>query len=350
MNVFIVTVYDSINCGSYWQAFALKEAISEFGCNVYFLKRDKSAGASSSWKSQIKTFLRLCKNKGLMSGVRYKKSLFAFNKIQKTLPVSDEKDIADCFVLGSDTIWNLNSKYFTNHAGTYWGYDFFPSTVITYAVSAANTVQSQVTDDMHQAVGKYKAISVRDNLTRNLILNDTSREIQTVCDPTLLLNKDKYKQWIDTEASPGFVFLYLFKQLSSTGIKLVTSFAKERGLRIVNGGSFDKPEFCDESIVIEPKSFLSHMYMAEYIITDTFHGAIFSANFNKKFVVLNRNKNKVNEFLDLAGIKSRIVNDENDLIDVLQSPIDYRIANMKLESLRMHSLDFLKKSITGVET
>ena len=58
----------------------------------------------------------------------------------------------------------------------------------------------------------------------------------------------------------------------------------------------------------------------------------------------------MNEFLDLAGIKSRIVNDENDLIDVLQSPIDYRIANMKLESLRMHSLDFLKKSITGVET
>ena len=47
MKVCIVTVYNSENCGSYWQAFALCSYLKQGGCDVSFMKR-KRKGTSHS--------------------------------------------------------------------------------------------------------------------------------------------------------------------------------------------------------------------------------------------------------------------------------------------------------------
>lgn len=347
LKVSIVTVYDSINCGSYWQAYALGKVIGDFGCDVVYNKRKKSGGASSSSAEQFKKFFSLCAKRGISAGMMYTKSLKTFKKSQKKLPISDSVNDIDCFVLGSDTIWNLDSNYFRLHSGTYWGIDFFPKKVISYAASAANTKADKVTEELHDAVGKMYAVSVRDSHTYSLIEHDNSKGISFVCDPTLLLQKEDYLQLAPVPVKKGFVFLYVFKELSKEQMTALKEFCKERNLRIVKGTSFYRPSYCDEVVMAEPVTFLSHMLEADYIITDTFHGAVFSVNFNKRFISLDRGKNKVREFLSGVGLENRLIGEDGNISDTLAKDIDYSSANRKIKMLRDESLYFLKSNIVG---
>ena len=324
LKVSIVTVYDSINCGSYLQAYALGKVIGDFGCDVVYNKRKKSGGASSSSAEQFKKFFSLCAKRGISAGVMYTKSLKTFKKSQKKLPI-----------------------YFRLHSGTYWGIDFFPKKVISYAASAANTKADKVTEELHDAVGKMYAVSVRDSHTYSLIEHDNPKGISFVCDPTLLLQKEDYLQLASVPVKKGFVFLYVFKELSKEQMTALKEFCKERNLRIVKGTSFYRPSYCDEVVMAEPVTFLSHMLEADYIITDTFHGAVFSVNFNKRFISLDRGKNKVREFLSGVGLESRLIGEDGNISDTLAKDIDYSSANRKIKMLRDESLYFLKSNIVG---
>ena len=121
MIVCIVTVYDSINCGSFWQAYALGNIIQSQGCKVVYWKRDKRGGASSSTYFKVKKTIKYIIKYGVNCGLKYYMSLKKFKTLQKSFEIIDSNQNADCFILGSDTIWNLDSHYFNLHYKTYWG-------------------------------------------------------------------------------------------------------------------------------------------------------------------------------------------------------------------------------------
>ena len=115
MTVCIVTVYNSENCGSFLQAFALYDYLKEAGHKVYFFKRD-TKGTSHSLKphfeESIKRILKLKFKALIAEWQRYA----SFSAAQKIFPAisrdSAEYKSVDCFVIGSDTIWNLDNRYF----------------------------------------------------------------------------------------------------------------------------------------------------------------------------------------------------------------------------------------------
>ena len=345
MKTCIVTVYDSINCGSYWQAIALGDVLRQMGCEVQYLRRNQK-GASSSTSTRIRAILSNCWHGRFAVAGRYLLAVKKFRRFQSKLNIVDETDGIDCFVLGSDTIWNMDSRYFREHASTYWGIDFFPRKTITYAASAANTKAEKISKELHDAVGKLYAVSVRDQHTRELVKDDTDKEVRTVCDPTLLLRKSDYQKYIGSNTEKkGYVYLYLNAPLSRTQSDELKAFCRDKGLSIINGFTYNKPDYCDKCIVAEPKSFLTYMFYADYIVTDTFHGTVFSVNFNKPFVSLTRGKNKVKEFLDICGLADRGHEDDAGMVGKLSLPIDYAPVNAEISALREKSLSYLREAI-----
>ena len=84
---------------------------------------------------------------------------------------------------------------------------------------------------------------------------------------------------------------------------------------------------------------------AEYVVTNSFHAAVFSILFQKQFVVLTHDRggnNRLETLFDTLGIKGRSMNDIASISTILSDEIDYDIVNKKLEESRMSSEAFLK--------
>ena len=113
-----------------------------------------------------------------------------------------------------------------------------------------------------------------------------------VCDPTLLMSEKDYLEISkDVKEKYKYIFLYLFEDLSKTQGDKLKEFAKNNNLKIISGKSNNY--YCsDKHIINAPQTFLNYMSNAEYVITDTFHGVIFSTNLEKNIWLLIEKKSK----------------------------------------------------------
>lgn len=346
MKVCIITVYDSINCGSYLQAYVLGKICESLGCDVYYLKRsfkDKIQLKLSHLKKTLKLMIKK-DFKAYYEKIELDK---CFNKIQNNLKIITKKEMfkIDCIIIGSDTLWNINAKYFKKNYKLFFGGEFENKKCITYAVSSANAKVEKILKlpNIKSYVNKLYKISVRDNATKEVAEKLSDKNIELVCDPTLLFSISEYKNLIGKrKEEKKYIYLYLFDDLNKYQIENVKKFSKDMNLIIVDGNL--NKSWADTSIQNTPDNFLNYMYYADYVITDTFHGTIFSINFNKQFVTINREKNKVNEFIFICDLKNRL-SEKNTLSNILQEDINYKKVNQILDNYKEKSINYLKKAL-----
>lgn len=314
---------------------------------MFFIERK---GGSSSILFKVKAVIVESLKKGIKKGIKKIKTFKEFGKEQKEFKIikkdSNKYKNVDLILLGSDTIWNLDSKYFRDNYKKYFGGIFKNKVVASYAASVANTSFEKISEykDIPEMLEKLRYISVRDQETFSTITKLTNKKVEIVCDPTILLNKGDYKEIIKNEiVEKDYIFLYLFEKLSKKQIKSLKEFAKKRNLKIISGNN--EFEYCDKEIVNVPYNFLKYMYNATYIVTDTFHGTVFSSNLEKQFIVINRKKQKVNNFLKQIGLEERIIDNSDEGIERLLEEIDYNECKEKLENIRNSSKQYLKEII-----
>lgn len=345
MRVCIVTVYNSINSGSFWQARALGLFLERLGIDVVYLKRKNSIESSSSKIYQISYIMKKFLKKGFSESKKTYQMFKDFKKSQSSFKIIPNKEKyfrdVDLFILGSDTIWNLDENFFRKNYKVYFGGIFKNKDVISYAASIANTSIEKIKEykDIPIMLNNLKGISVRDENTYTMVKELSQNNVRLVCDPTLLLTKRDYMEMEKIPKKKDYIFLYLATQLSKNQIKDIKEFAEKNDLKIIST-IFDR-EYCDRYIVNNPNNFLNYMIYADYIITDTFHGTIFSANLEKNFVVINRNKQKVNNFLETVKLNNRLINEET-ITEKFTKTINYDYCNEKLEEFRNESLNFIK--------
>lgn len=351
MNIGIVTVYDSINSGSFWQAYVLGQYLSELGHTVCYLKREKDVHCSSHFLHQSRLLLALAVKRGVKNALHYQQTITQFKQSVRKMTVAratdKNLDQIDCVILGSDTIWNLDSTYFLKHARRYWGMDFQDQKIVTYAGSVGNTATEKIIDHAiyKEYVKNWDHISVRDPYTKSIIAKLTDQPIDMVCDPTLLFDKDRYANMVGSAmVKEKYMFLYYFSFLTDQQKRAIKEFAAKHNLKIA-GLHFDA-SLCDVEYINAPDNFLNYFYYADYVITDTFHGTVFSVNLEKNFVAVNKNKRKVNDFLSSVALEDRLVDNNDDITWKLQEPIDYDTPRKKVEDLRKASKGFLEKTLS----
>lgn len=345
MNICIVTVYNSLNSGSFFQAYSLGKFLEKKNINVYYLN---VSNPSVSYLHYIYRLLRLFFH-GDFKMIKLEKERYnQFKRCHKKLRIikkkSKEYKEIDTFILGSDTIWNVEDCYFQKMKKTFFGYFFKDKRVISYAPSFANTNYEIIDKDysIREMLKEIDSISVRDNYSKKIIKNLLKKEVKVVCDPTFLLEKEDYKDFIKKTRKEEYIFLYLFEKLSESYYKELNKFSKENNLKIISGTKIYNSNYSNNY----PENFISNIYGAKYVITDTFHGTIFSTIFEKNFVVIDKNKNKVNDFLLQVSLENRKISDnDNDLIKKLNENIQYDSIKNKINMFKNESQNFLLQEI-----
>ena len=347
MNCGIVTLYNSENCGSFLQAYALMQNIKEDGCDAKIIHHgfwDHSSSRRKFIKAMSKAALG-----GNFTGAKrlWARRLLFKQAISKSLPVTRDMESMDCYVLGSDTIWDVSIPFFRNHADFFWGTQFEKAKVISYAPSVGFAKAEDIAKCgfIRDALNRMSAVSVRDEASRALLQPYCDKEIQIVCDPTYLLDRAEYDAIAKPTDLKDFLFIYYYGKMPAADRQAIQAFAKEKGLKTVTFGGGNL--WCDLSLAYDPLLFLSIYDKADYIITNTFHGTVFATIYEKRFAVLKNDKPKVLDVLAMCGMSDKMTNTSEDLANILDSHFDYEVTRQRIAREREKSLQFLKAAIEG---
>ena len=337
----ILTVYNSENCGSFWQARALQKYLYENGYEVFFLRRNM-AGTSHTVKGLVRSILSALCHRNIPCAIRRWKQYQVFSVDTKVFPITTSCDETfDLCVLGSDTIWNIDDSYFLNERKVYWGDCAKSRKKISYAASLGNTSLSKVQQypELVDSLKKLNAISVRDNHTLKVIQSLQDSDVTLVCDPTLLYSKDFYNNYIETPINWNYIFVYYFQKMPEELESSIVHYAKEHGLKIIVMGESMKT--CNIRDYFSPMLFLNRFAYADLVVTNTFHGTIFSTIFERQAVFNSMGKQKVKDVLDRFGLADHDYAVCNDFESILQSEIQYDIVRERVRRFRQDSRHFL---------
>ena len=371
----ILTFFDEKNYGAALQAFSLQEKIKELGHKPYFINWHDSLNKTCSkpsnfskfkkfliqYKLNIKSY-KIYKNSSLKT-----KNLFCnfkndFFNIDYT-PVYDYKDLRDItykyngFITGSDMVWtdigqNLNT-YFLQFASFDKRGSFSPS------LTGLNKRTEQEKIQLINYIKSIKYLSFREREGIEFAKKECEREAILTVDPTLLHSK---KEWCnllnlnDKHNDKPYIICYMFGGIPSILNKNIHKFAKINGFDIkyipmtVNEVMNDIKR--GNAASYGPKEFVQLFFDASFVITNSYHGFLFSLISNIPYVVVKRensnkwkaNEERISSLLNLIGESKRYITLEDSIsIDLLK--IDYNKINSILAKLVNKSVAFLKSEI-----
>ena len=349
MKTVIVTPYNSENCGSFLQAWALQKVLENHGYQAEILKRSlKDTPYSTAGHLKLILIKTLKGQPGQVRLIR--KTSANFRNAQKKLHIVKDYDPDACFILGSDTIWNFSSDYFRRHARLYLGLDQGPENCITYAASVSDTDEKTFASvpDVSSALNTLDSISVRDIRTQDMVKQFTERETAMVCDPTILLEPKYFAEILkEPQETQPYILIYYFRRFDEETKKHILELKEKKGLKLISfGGS---RTWCDTCVPYDPFTFLGYMKNASFVITDTFHGTLFSVIYERKFADYAKGRKKIVDFLNKVHMNNCIAEKDTDLNLLYERAYDYASVNKETEQMRKESEAWLMRALAEME-
>lgn len=286
----------------------------------------------------------------------YNSYLAKFANVSKAIYKSDNFvevcPKADIYVTGSDQVWN--SSYNEGFDGHYF-FENFPADAVkvAYSSSVGNVkIGKEEYDKMKTALHSYKAISVREVSAKELI-ESMGYEVVHLLDPTFMLNADEWKPYMSERMiREPYLLVYLPYNTHDRVLiyKSVRKIADRKKLKVIAfSWNIFPDKLADKTIFFaNPGDFLSLMYYAEYVITNSFHGTAFSINLNKQFSVYAPTgyATRIISILDLCALNGRLLESDEIISDAkMDCQIDYGMVNSVLEKEREKANEFLTKAL-----
>ena len=179
------------------------------------------------------------------------------------------------------------------------------------------------TKQCREWVKEFKAVSVREASGVALCENYLSVNAIHVLDPTLLLTKDIYENLclsIKPMCNEPFLVAYIL-DLTDEKVCLVNNIAKSKGLKCLIVSA-------EKNISITVEQWLSMFRDAEYVVTDSFHGTVFSLIFRKSFnAIINseRGSSRFESLLSIFNLQNRLIYDKDESVEpkeIVWKPIE----------------------------
>lgn len=335
--IHIATLWDSNNYGAYLQAYSLATFLTRNNFEVSFLKecRCNETKSFNTIISLLKCFFKFWNREFLY----YKRLEKAYAKPLKRFKLDTLDGKVYATVIGSDEVWNVSNPHF-KHLPLYVGDGVNSDCVLSYAPSCNNTDK----DQFEKVYGKspfsqMDYISVRDDSTLNLVKSFGVDNLVKVLDPTFLL--DNYNDILKQSSLENYILIYGYS-FSDTEIRIIKKFANQRNLKLVSVGVY--LAWTDLQIPASPDEFLGLVKNANYVVTSTFHGTVFSIIFNKQFIVFAREKKKVLELLHDFMLSKRNAS-IYDFTIVSEEVINYEAINRIIAERKEESISFLLNSL-----
>lgn len=252
----------------------------------------------------------------------------------------------DGFVCGSDTIFCIDeSNGFDD--GFFANYSIMRQHSIAYAASFGDTrISDKEYVELNKKLQNFRAIGLRENRMVGYVSGHTDVPVQKTIDPTLLLNSEEYAEITSDRLIEDRYLLLYTRRYNEKMQRYAEEMANRNGWKIVEislrATNEEKGHIMMYKAGVE--EFLSLVKYAEYIVTNSFHGLMFSVQFKKQFAIFSRETgdSKIAEALELFGLQDYLLADyQDDLLHV----DNYDMVHEKIAKARKDSLSFLEKEL-----
>lgn len=373
----LITIYHVPNYGSVLQAYATQCAIENLGFECIILNYNYP----NEWhtcqrhprKSNLikKGIIKVAKLLSLKAAYRKAKKLqqfrnnyYHFSKNYLNLDALKCENWNDyyAFVAGSDQIWNYRFTF----ADSAFMLSFVPDG--KYRISLASSFSSNsIPDNLKQKyktnLQKFDALSVRETNGRSIIENDLNikKDVKVLLDPSLLLSKE---DWLANfpikrrKQADKYILLYLLTYAFEPRpyvYQVVRHFQEKYGYKIIAIEGYAPPKkalglrmtnMTDAGI----ENYLDLLANAEIIITTSFHGTAFAANFGIPLVSIipsNGGDDRQSSLLNQLNMKQCITPIDSDITKI--NPFyDTETSQKKLATLREDSLNWIRNSLQNL--
>lgn len=258
----------------------------------------------------------------------------------------------DAFLVGSDQIWRKDyvdvRTYFLEFLKKY------PNKIkVSYAASFGRDNLDDWTDKelntCEQLLSSFDGVSVREDKGVEICKRYLHKEAELVLDPTMLLTTDHYRNMtMGEQTAHQGIFCYIL-DMTDEKRQIVEYLSSELQLKpFYFYSSQDINNHTGEEILPSVESWINELSNADFVITDSYHGTVFSILFNKQFISISNFKRGQSRFLSLLNtfhITNRLINSIKEVEEMDLSSIDYRSVNEILIKERRKSIDFLKKHL-----
>lgn len=382
MKIGILTTPLFYNFGGILQCYALKTTLQENGYDVkvidiqyakqniisilknivkglikrFFLKDKEAIIYNATWSRRGRDIIS--QNVKPFVEKNIKERTAKLNGVKK-LHVSKELiDEFDAIVVGSDQVWRpLFSDVYTYFLG------FIESKHIRKVAYAASLgvdnweFSESQTEMAKQLVKDFHVVSVREKSGIDLCERFLNIEAIHVLDPTLLLEKHYYEKLVGLD----FDSVRQYKERNELMIYMLDY--NEEKENLVNFIAYKEnltPYFSNninteknnlpakKRIVPSVESWIEGFMKSKFVVTDSFHGTVFSIIFNKPFIVYantQRGGSRFISLLEMFNLEDRLVTSLTDLKNKTLKPIDWNEVNSIVDNEKSKSIAFLKNSL-----
>ena len=366
----VITYHSAYNFGSVLQAYATQESIEKIGYSVEIV--------NYRMKSQIKYYSMIHLNNGLKA---FWKDLLLLQQIGKYITrkkrfeqfieelnltkefnepeeVDEADGMFDIFVSGSDQIWNKHSNELEESEWKYmypYLLCFTNKKKVSYASSIVNMKDEELTYIVDK-VKKFDKISFREKASCDRFKSLFGIESNEVLDPTLLLNSEEWSSKIGTipekMINKKYILYYALEGVKKTRkiMPKLQKMAKRKGCVLVvitPLSCFTYSKGVINAIDAGPKEFLGWIKGAELVITNSYHGTLFSVNLGTNFYTLQEKEstdNRIKGILLKLELEKRIISDVDSIL-YEKEEINFQDVWKKLDIYRKESIEFLKKAL-----
>lgn len=380
MKIGIITLFDNGNYGSELQSLAMNDFLKSKGHTPVFIKikaKNKLLRILELIIDRIRKTFLLIKDAELSL---YNKDLQANQTKQRNISLELRKKIHDfmvsriamdrmsrwafplnrrmnVFICGSDQVWSalsipLAPEFFLTKVPS--------SRKIAYAPSLG-------IDDMpkffQNKAGKYikdfKYLSVREDAAKEALKEKFGLNAVQVLDPTMLVGKEFWDSLLEKEGKkkPSFdyIFCYFLGEVPDAVLTVIERLSEGKKVIMLPYGEDSKRVNNGLYQEADPLDFVNLIKYADCVLTDSFHGSVFSILYGKRFVVTKRTHvgrvsqtSRIKSLLRMVHQEERYCSKEKDIKRLLTQDIDSQIVDNEISKMQTVSRSFLDNALIEV--
>lgn len=380
MKIGILTLPSTFNYGGILQAYALQHSLDNLGYDNIILQRERSVNAvnNKSLKALCKNLIKkvlgrdayTIPNESQRNFIEIECRKFIKSNLRKTqrvaydtdsmLRLCDENNI-DTVIVGSDQVWR---PHMTADIRNYF-LDFCNEkmTKIAYAASFGvdkwefSKEDTLVCSDLAK---KFQLVTVREDSGVKLCDEFLGVEAKHVLDPTMLLSPEDYISLVEKSRvgkSEGNLFYYILNEnnAKSNFVKEISNRYGLKPFKVMPERdayfNYNADKHIEECVYPSPVAWIRAFIDAECVVTDSFHGTVFSIIFNKPFWTIgnkSRGNARFESLLKMFHLEHRYISDIESLkIEDQVMSIDWNEVNKIRQEKRDFSLKLLREALNG---
>ena len=357
----LITFYHIHHYGAFLQACATQRAVESFGgsCEIfnYYVNQNNDLFRKPTGLGSVAADAHTALHYAPLKARYERFERFAADHLHITQrhyeSLEDLRQNApayDVYLSGSDQIWN--PKIFPNgRFDPVYFSGFTQGRKIAYAPSfGIPHVPDGMEEELREYLSHFSHISVREEQGRAIVEEITGKKVPVVLDPTLLLRQ---QEWAELSAPvedipERYILCYCISRPGALE-PYIQRLAEETGLPVVQLCGIRQKVHRHAQCIFSagPAEFLGLFQRASYVCTNSFHGTVFSLQFEKPFFtavapmeMAAPERSRTYSLLSRLGLQDRIIG-KGDTAG-LQDTVDWAAVRQRLETQRARSLRYLQ--------